>query len=301
MAMKVDFGDQLLDNLQRYLIDKSSLSLSEILAPLLAAAEGGVVEAQYTLGKIFELLNLGESRFGPEAVKWYRQAAEAGFPAAQIKFFQILRDGIWGEAKNTLEALKWLRRAAEGGLALAQFQLAVSNKIGEFGLPIDLSEAAKWFLLAAERGHFPSQNEIGLAYLTGEGVPKDQDKAVKWLSMGMSLKKVYNFNQLTEADLASLVKVSEFKSLSAFYLEKKDPGSLDGDFREDYQSINKVLNKLIMKLAGKQKWEDEILEEIRKLSAIAQQSIVEINPLNRKYFAAAKAVKRQKKKAGKRR
>ncbi|MDR2141796.1 MAG: sel1 repeat family protein [Deltaproteobacteria bacterium] len=302
-ATRVDLGDQLLDSLRGYFNDKSSLSLNLVISPFLPPAERGVVEAQYTLGKIYELLALGERKLGLKAANWYRLAAEAGFPGAQVRYSRVLRDGDWGVEKNTLEALKWLRRAAEAGQVMAQFQLAESYKNGALGLPKDLSEAAKWFALAAERGHEKSEHQLGLAYLAGDGVPQDQVQAAKWLSQGINKKKLKYFVQITEANLNLLTKVSELKFINAFYLEKKDPGYLDGDLREDYQSANKLLNKLIMKFEGKQEWEDACINKFNKLSQMISKMEAELmsSPHNVSGEAKSTGTRRQKKKASKRR
>ena len=45
----------------------------------------------------------------------------------------------------------------------------------------DLPTAVKYYSQAAEKGIDAGQLNLGIAYLTGAGVPKDEDEAVKWL------------------------------------------------------------------------------------------------------------------------
>lgn len=52
-----------------------------------------------------------------------------------------------------------------------------SNKFGQSG---DLKNKFIWLLKAAEKGDAGSQNDIGVAYALGQGVPADARKAVEW-------------------------------------------------------------------------------------------------------------------------
>ena len=73
-----------------------------------------------------------------------RTAAERGDSAAQFRYAEMLRDGR-GVKKNVLESAMWMRKAADAGLAAAQCQM-------------------------------------GLFYMNGLGVDRDEDKAVEWPS-----------------------------------------------------------------------------------------------------------------------
>jgi hypothetical protein len=47
-------------------------------------------------------------------------------------------------------------------------------------VPLDYAEALKWFSRAAEQGHAGSQNNLGIMYNSGLGVPKNTTEAIKW-------------------------------------------------------------------------------------------------------------------------
>ena len=70
-------------------------------------------------------------------------------------------------------------RLAEGGDTTAQWNLGVMYGNGE-GVPQDDEEAVKWYTKAAEQGDVDSQNNLGLMYYNGEGVPKDLVQAYAW-------------------------------------------------------------------------------------------------------------------------
>ena len=68
-----------------------------------------------------------------------------------------------------------LKSRAEGGQPEAQVFLGIvylSQK--------DFGNAAKWFMKAAEQGNVQAQTKLGALFLTGQGVPKDEEKAAIW-------------------------------------------------------------------------------------------------------------------------
>ena len=48
------------------------------------------------------------------------------------------------------------------------------------GMPKDNAEAVKWVRRAAEQGYPQAQVKLGVMYEYGLGVPKDMDEARKW-------------------------------------------------------------------------------------------------------------------------
>ncbi len=80
---------------------------------------------------------------------------------------------------NYKTALKEFRILAEQGNAEAQFNLGIMYVEGK-GVSKDNTEAVKWYRKAAEQGDAQAQNNLGLMYSEGEGVPEDYMEAVKW-------------------------------------------------------------------------------------------------------------------------
>ena len=64
-------------------------------------------------------------------------------------------------------------------LMTAQNNLGMMYVNGD-GVPKDSSEAVKWFRMAVEQDFADAQNNLGWMYLEGDGVPKDSAEAVKW-------------------------------------------------------------------------------------------------------------------------
>ena len=50
-------------------------------------------------------------------------------------------------------------------------------------MPLDDAEAVRWYRLAAEQGDATAQNNLGVAYNNGEGVPQDYVLAHMWLNV----------------------------------------------------------------------------------------------------------------------
>lgn len=76
----------------------------------------------------------------------------------------------------------WLSQA-EAGNASAQNNLGVLYAKGQ-GVPRDYRQAAEWFRRAAEQGDAAAQSNLGIFYAKGQGVPQDDKQAVKWFLLG---------------------------------------------------------------------------------------------------------------------
>ena len=83
--------------------------------------------------------------------------------------------------KNKRTEFDRIKRLAKGGDKSAQDNLGVMYSIGD-GVPQDYKEAAKWFTKAAEQGYANAQYSLGVMYSIGDGVPQDYKEAVKWFT-----------------------------------------------------------------------------------------------------------------------
>ena len=76
-------------------------------------------------------------------------------------------------------AVALYRALAEAGSARAQDNLGVMYESG-LGVPKSYAEALKWYRRAAAQGNHDAQNNLGVMYEHGHGVPKDPVAAVQW-------------------------------------------------------------------------------------------------------------------------
>src|SRR5271163_3427917 len=74
------------------------------------------------------------------------------------------------------KALRLIRPLANDGDASAQFNLGLMYMTGQ-GVRQDNDAAALWFRKAAEQGHAPAQSNLGTLYIYGRGVAQDDTEA----------------------------------------------------------------------------------------------------------------------------
>ncbi len=160
----------------------------------------GFADAQYRLADIYETVKHDLAN----AVKWYKAAAEQGHAEAQCTLGYCFEQGH-GVEENAIEAVKWYKKAAEQGNAIAQSNLARCYEQGK-GVDKNLSEAIKWYEESAERGYHIQGilNDLGVFYLTGNGVDIDEKKAVYWLSKAVENNEIPAFANLGRCYLGGI-------------------------------------------------------------------------------------------------
>jgi hypothetical protein len=84
------------------------------------------------------------------------------------------------------DTIKGDRLAAEQGDAQAQNNLGMMYFEG-WGVPKDDKEAIKWFRVAASQGYALAQGNLGLMYAKGRGVPQDYVLSYMWFTVGKTL------------------------------------------------------------------------------------------------------------------
>jgi len=86
------------------------------------------------------------------------------------------------DAKNYTEAMRWYRLAAERGSAVAENDVGVLYAEG-LGVPRNYSEAMRWYRLATDQGLAKAQHNVGNLYSNGWGVPQNKAEAAHWYRM----------------------------------------------------------------------------------------------------------------------
>ena len=114
------------------------------------------------------------------------QPAPAKADPAADKFWQgleLLKSKVPAERTAGLAALQ-----ASADLEFTHAQVALGNCYlsGFDGRPKDARKAANLFRLAAERGNAFAMVSLGVCYATGEGVKKDETKAMDWLNAALA-------------------------------------------------------------------------------------------------------------------
>jgi TPR repeat protein len=182
------------------------------------AASAGLATAIYLLGLMHEG-GTGVAQDLGAAASLYRAAAEAGHRPAQARLGLALIEGR-GAPADPQDGETWLRRAAVAGDAEAAALLGDLYAHGRDGLPPNYLEAASWYRRAADGGHQLAQRALGMLYLTGAGVPRDPEEAVRLFAAAAAAG-----DASAKADVGNLV-------LSGTRTERDLPATMAGWFRE---------------------------------------------------------------------
>jgi len=149
-----------------------------VLFEAVGKAEQGDADAQFNLGKMYFLGQIGAPQDYKKAVYWFEKAADQGNVLAQNLLGYMYSHGQ-GVTQDYKKAVYWFEKAAEQGDVNVQYNLGYMYNNGE-GLPQDYKKAAYWYEKAAEQGDVSAQSNLGFMYLNGKGVPQDYKKAAYW-------------------------------------------------------------------------------------------------------------------------
>lgn len=107
-----------------------------------------------------------------------RSKAENGDARAQYILGTMCEEENRG-FQPTGEALKWYQKAAFQGIAEAQLTLGIKYLHGQ-GVAKNEAEALLWLRKAAEQGQPEAQYQLAHLYREGRGTTRDLLQAVKW-------------------------------------------------------------------------------------------------------------------------
>lgn len=147
-------------------------------------ADQGNAEAQYQVGVMYDH---GQSvkRSYRTAAQWYERAAEQGHAGAQFNLGFMLYNGSSEEddpvAQNYTEAAAWLTRAAASGIGEAQYLLSNMYLRGN-GVARDQNRAVRLAVGAARKGVPGARFNVGLLLGNSDDV-EDVIEAYKWFAL----------------------------------------------------------------------------------------------------------------------
>jgi uncharacterized protein len=140
------------------------------------AASAGHARAQFELGDYYRVQHPDTK----EAITWLTLAANHGVAEACAEIGEIYYFGD-GIPKNEHAAVSWFQRGVDAGEPLAQYRLAYAHARGLGGMARNEQIALDLYLKSAEQGNQDAQLKIGWAYLEGTyGLGIDLRKAAEW-------------------------------------------------------------------------------------------------------------------------
>ena len=148
---------------------------------LINAAEMGLKEAMYILGKI----ELNNNNY-PDAEYWFKKAAKKKDSDAMNDLGDMYYYGN-GVQKNYNEALHWYKLSSESEKSTFSLNASAINSIGNMyfkgtGVQQDFQKALDYYQKAATQGWNYAFVNLGNMYLEGNGVVINIDEAINWFS-----------------------------------------------------------------------------------------------------------------------
>lgn len=141
------------------------------------AADSGSGEALLELGKGYRDGLYGEP--DPiEAVNFYRRAAESGLSGGMVLLGKAYMYGQ-GVAVDTKLGLDWVRRAADAGNPAAKVELGVLHHKGVM-VPQDDKQAYDWYIAGAKAGNPSGMAAVSRALARGVGVERNLNESLSW-------------------------------------------------------------------------------------------------------------------------
>lgn len=222
-----DCGDGLaMDGQSEFELAKFYHSLqdySSALQHLRQATDKGNIAARIQLGKLYQL-GTGDSPYPlkkdvTEATAHYLVAAEHNSGEAQFLLGSVYQQGD-GVAKSHSEAVKWYKRCVSVEqqmwdsasdqthrpplhVVTALFNLGIIYQSGKNDVPVNYDEAIKWWHEASKFNFAPAVYNIGIMYLNGSGVKKDEAMAREYFIKAHNLNPNLSLPDMNTQDPAS--------------------------------------------------------------------------------------------------
>ncbi|HEX2448964.1 MAG TPA: caspase family protein [Methyloceanibacter sp.] len=195
---------------------------------------------------------------GPsDFLRWLRDRADAGDEVAVKSLAEIYAQNFSGADPSG--AIRAYRRAVDIGDGPAMYRLGIAYVAGS-GVGKDEVEAARWFRKGADAGHATSMTELARSYVYGVGISKDEAEGVRWYRKAAELNEpwaIYNLGYLYEFGSAGLVR-DEAEAVR-LYRKSADLGNTDA-------SVN--LSVMLLNGRGAAKDEQEAVRLLRKASEL---------------------------------
>jgi len=135
------------------------------------AAELGLADAQYNLGKMYRN-GLGVNQNDEQALSWYLKSAKQGDASAQY-ILGIMHSQGEGTDQDKQQARLWAQKAANQGFSEAQYFLGTMYDSQGQDVIQDDKQAFLWYQKAAKQGHVFALFNLGNMYYAGQEVEQD--------------------------------------------------------------------------------------------------------------------------------
>jgi TPR repeat protein/serine/threonine protein kinase/lipoprotein NlpI len=134
-----------------------------------------------------------------------------------------------GQSRDYAAALNYYRQAAALGSLEAENQIGVIYMAG-LGVPPDHAEAHKRFRKAAEHHFAGAQNHLGLCYMQGIGVTRDYAKAMEWFQRAANQGSGNAFYHIGVLYRGGMGVTRDLAKAVEWFRKSADLGTRDGQY-----------------------------------------------------------------------
>ena len=220
----------------------------------LKSVEQGNRFAQFSLANLYYYGN-GVDKDLSQAFLWYQKSASQGQPYASYAVAQMYSKGEY-VTKDDDTAQQYYKQALSGFLDLERKEQAVDNlfyKIGMMyknglGMDINVSKAIEYFQRSADNKW--SSYQLGKLYLFGtDGLEKDKEKAVRWLTKSADDGNEYAQNIFNNMEHYENIIITN----TIFGLFANLSRCIEDDYTQKNKSVKKTVDRKLKKMMLKKK------------------------------------------------
>ncbi|WP_083629641.1 tetratricopeptide repeat protein [Tenacibaculum agarivorans] len=187
-------------------LPNSKENYPEIIELLKPCAEKGEAEAQFLLGRIYQVQQTEATYL--KAFTLFKKAAKQDHGLAMVHLGDLYKNGN-GVDVNIKKAKKWYKKAHELGNQKGTYALGYLFYKGLGGVPQNYEKAVQLF----EQSSYPmAKHWLAMSYFFGNGVRQDRDKAIELLKTQ---------NSLNETTLISCMEKHKHSSFELTDFQKK--------------------------------------------------------------------------------
>ena len=182
------------------------------------AAEQNQVVAQYLLGHLYQLGQVGTQPDYELAKKWYSSAQSNYAPAAVALGF--IYDTVDDDYRKALVSYQL---ASDQHDAIGAFDLGLVYFQGK-GRPVDFAKAKELFQVAADQGHAQAMVQLAGLYFNGVDGSRDEEQALSWYQKAAALGErdaLYHLGLLSETGVATKL---DFSGAIHYYQQAAEKG-----------------------------------------------------------------------------
>ena len=198
-------------------------------------AQQGDGEAKLALARRYKTGDLVPKHLG-KALSWMRRAELAGLTDASERFYAEER-AREAEMSRERERFAALLAKAEQGDAEAQNEVGLCYINGQ-GVERDDTQAEEWFRKAAEQWNTDAQDNLGVCYTNGWGVTRDDTRAVVWYQTAADQGNCCAQNHLANCYYYGLGVVLDYTQAAEWYRKAAEQGYADAQYNLGLCYIN---------------------------------------------------------------